>query len=114
MVTEGRRFLMNRRSKDSQRVRLIQFAAGIVALLIACAFHHLSKITDESGATRIRPARWDKRLMHVECNGKGASQTRQINCALTARHRGVNCAPSSGRYDAFRPANIGQPVTYSS
>jgi hypothetical protein len=82
--------------------------AGIVALLIACAFHHLSKITDEPGATRIRPARWDQRLMHVECDGKGASETRQIHCALAARYRALNCAPNSGRYDAFPTANIGQ------
>jgi hypothetical protein len=87
--------------------------AGVVALLIACALHHLSEITDESGATRIRPVRWDKRLMHVECDGKGASDTRQINCALAARRRAVNCAANSGRYDAFTTANVGQPVTYS-
>ncbi len=61
----------------------------------------------------ILPAHWDKRLMHVECDGKGASNSRQLNGALAARHRGVNCAPHSGRYDAFRTANIGQPVTYS-
>jgi hypothetical protein len=82
--------------------------AGIVALLIACAFHHLLKITDESVATRIGRARWDQRLMHVECDGKGASETRQLNCTLIARRRRVNCAPNGGRYDAFRTANIGQ------
>ena len=49
--------------------------AGIIALLIASAFHHLPQIADDRGGVNVCAARGDERLMHVQRNGESTADT---------------------------------------